>query len=846
MPLAPPEPEEDYGLDDDIFDTKNPFDDGFGDGDIKKEAELDDVSLSSDKDDKKNKKKKVKNQKKEKNESNPFDDESDDDIGLFDDDENGTQSESSKDEKQKRTKEVHARKKNEKNTNPFNEDEEDIDDDEEGDDEEDEEEILTRNEERAKLLEMSELAVSSTQTMEYDDNESDDDFFSASNASEEEKTVRSQASKKMSKMFKKGSKLSKTAGQVYQEDSYMKMDPYFGLDENDESDNEEGSGTSQRATPSKFGPCVTKYKKAISGSFFFSLMLISGLSYFMIHLKNKNQILVEEIYRKKDEKGSLHNVTLKLSLMPSLSPIINDPLNGTIEEKTDDGDSSAINIVFKVNTSKTSDVINSSSTLTSETTINKPGPNIINTIEEISFNNTWQLPLSVCANKNETFNYSMISCLDSSISNGEKTAVRGASMSLSSDGRMVAVGVQKDVFILPSNDSLVDNDTMPGSPGVVQVFYYGENEKKSDGEWEQKWTIPNTNSSDSFGSRITLSGDGTRIAVATPTFNQNSGRIEIYELSSSNDTSKNETNLENRNDMEWILMEIENPFGVRSGDQEGYSIDLSDDGTHLAVGAIGFVREQELQSNSGSKYGRVRVLEYSKGLNKWLQKGSDLMGQSSGDQFGAAVSLSGDGLRLAVAGWNEEDIEANVAVFEFQPEDWVEIMNSDVDSTILGGSSPLSNDNEPCQPSVSLSMNGNILALSLSPVISEDQTNQTESLTKIFEYIDEMQAWSQLGSNLKTTLVADDSPIFNKAILSGDGKRVMILTKSGSLDEFKWDGISSWEHASNVGRGDYFSSESFPVALALSGHGSHLGVSIVQIDEQRSQNVISVVYNILS
>ena len=63
---------------------------------------------------------------------------------------------------------------------------------------------------------------------------------------------------------------------------------------------------------------------------------------------------------------------------------------------------------------------------------------------------------------------------------------------------------------------------------------------------------------------------------------------------------------------------------------------LSDDGNTLAVGAYGF----------SSSRGRTRVYKWDGSL--WGQIGVSIEGEASGDNSGKSVSLSGDGITLAV------------------------------------------------------------------------------------------------------------------------------------------------------------------------------------------------------
>jgi hypothetical protein len=81
-------------------------------------------------------------------------------------------------------------------------------------------------------------------------------------------------------------------------------------------------------------------------------------------------------------------------------------------------------------------------------------------------------------------------------------------------------------------------------------------------------------------------------------------------------------------DWEQVGVDID---GEANGNQSGYSVSLSNDGSIVAVG----------EWPTASLRGQVRVFELSGG--SWVQKGSSLLGEAVGDYFGGSVSLSNDG-----------------------------------------------------------------------------------------------------------------------------------------------------------------------------------------------------------
>lgn len=130
---------------------------------------------------------------------------------------------------------------------------------------------------------------------------------------------------------------------------------------------------------------------------------------------------------------------------------------------------------------------------------------------------------------------------------------------------------------------------------------------------------------DGFGSSLTFSGDGKTLAVSSPYHDRGGGRVTVY-------YKVDESNWEQRGQ----------PI-IGSGAREnfGKSMTLSKDGSILAIGV-----PRNLKPDSGYR-GRVVVYSWDGSLAIYKQIGK-LDGDAADDRFGSSVSLSGNGLRLAV------------------------------------------------------------------------------------------------------------------------------------------------------------------------------------------------------
>jgi hypothetical protein len=179
----------------------------------------------------------------------------------------------------------------------------------------------------------------------------------------------------------------------------------------------------------------------------------------------------------------------------------------------------------------------------------------------------------------------------------------GTSVSLSSDGTRLAVGAAAH-----------------NTSGYVRVYEFSGN------VWGQQGSsINGEGSTDRFGFSVSLSSDGTRFAAGGIGNTANSGHVRVFEYSS---------------DWTQVGSDIDSES---SADNFGYSVSLNSDGTRLAAGAI----------FNNSNRGHTRVFDWS-GLS-WNQIGSDIDGEASNDYSGHSVSLSSNGLRLAIGAPNNAD-----------------------------------------------------------------------------------------------------------------------------------------------------------------------------------------------
>jgi hypothetical protein len=239
----------------------------------------------------------------------------------------------------------------------------------------------------------------------------------------------------------------------------------------------------------------------------------------------------------------------------------------------------------------------------------------------------------------------------------------GWGVTLNSDGTIVAIGA-------------IYNDGGANNAGHVRVYQWNGS------SWSQLGSdIDGEGANDEFGIGVSLSSDGTILAVGGRSNDgggADAGHVRVYQYAYST----------------WNQLGSDID-GEAAGDQSGFSVSLSSDGTILAIGA-------DHNDGNGTDSGHVRVYKYNG--SSWSQLGSDIDGEAAGDWFGIRVALSNDGTILAVGGVLNDDggSEAgHVRVFHYKNSTWTQI-GRDIDGNAANGRSGIG---------LSISSDGSIVAV---------------------------------------------------------------------------------------------------------------------------------------
>lgn len=282
------------------------------------------------------------------------------------------------------------------------------------------------------------------------------------------------------------------------------------------------------------------------------------------------------------------------------------------------------------------------------------------------------------------------------------------------------------------------NDDGGATAGHVRLF------QNLNGNWTQLGqSIIGAAPGDGFGRGLSMSADGSIVAIGAPFHNNWDGHVRVYQNIGGT----------------WTQMG-QDIDGQNAGGFFGRSVSLSDDGTILAVGAI-------YNTVNGSNAGEVRIFQNIAGT--WTQIGSNLNGDAEDDFFGYSVSLSSDGSIAAVsAPINDSNGSINIGyvrIFQNMGGAWTQL-GSDIDADNVG---------DQFGSSIHINTDGTILAIG-APAIDGGNGDYSGEL-RVYEYGN--ANWNQVGQAIPGEAAWD---FFGGAVrLSADGS-IVVAGASASDD----------------------------------------------------------------
>ncbi|HPQ41127.1 MAG TPA: hypothetical protein PLV45_12210, partial [bacterium] len=204
----------------------------------------------------------------------------------------------------------------------------------------------------------------------------------------------------------------------------------------------------------------------------------------------------------------------------------------------------------------------------------------------------------------------------------------GFSVSFAADGQEIAVGAP-------------NNDDVSGS-GQVRVFSWNGTNWEQIGE-----NVYGVAYGEDFGHSVSLSSDGSRMAVGAPGYCPqiySIGRIAIYEWDST----------------QWVQVGS-SIYGGNENDYAGHDLEISSDGNRIVLG---------LPGHDASR-GTVRIYEWTG--TDWIQMGSDIDGDDIQERFGEQVTISADGSRVAMSSIIHGANSGQIRIFEWSDDEWIQL-----------------------------------------------------------------------------------------------------------------------------------------------------------------------------
>jgi LPXTG-motif cell wall-anchored protein len=287
----------------------------------------------------------------------------------------------------------------------------------------------------------------------------------------------------------------------------------------------------------------------------------------------------------------------------------------------------------------------------------------------------------------------------------------GTSVAMSADGTRIAIGA-------PGNNA-----------GYVRVYTLTNN------VWTQTGgDIIGEDTYDNFGRSLAMSADGSRIAIGAPNNSDNSpfhGHVRVYTLSG-------DTWLQTGADID----------GEDARDASGFSVAMSADGAHIAIGA---------PFNTSGK-GHVRV--YTLSGDTWLQTGADIDGKNVNDESGMSVAMSADGTRIAIGASGNTSGKGHVRVYTLSGGAWQQTGN-DIDGEAT---------NDLSGKSVAMTADGNRIAIGAPYSDGVDGNFNDTGRVRIYNW--DGSIWMQVGIDIDGKAPNDLSG--SSVALSTDGTRIAI------------------------------------------------------------------------
>jgi hypothetical protein len=253
--------------------------------------------------------------------------------------------------------------------------------------------------------------------------------------------------------------------------------------------------------------------------------------------------------------------------------------------------------------------------------------------------------------------------------------------------------------------------------------------------------------------------------------------------------------------------------GAAEGDQLS-SVCLSADGSIVATGL-------SKNDTNGTNSGQVRIFKYQG--ESWVQLGAELNGKNEWDSFGWSLSLSDDGLTIAINGLNNDtgpNYAGYVKIFNYQEGNWVQIGNEII------GEAEEDYSGYTLGNSISLSADGSVVAIGSS---KNDGNGNESGHVRVFKNIS--NNWIQIGNDIDGEAEGDKSGY--SVSLNTDGSIIAIGAPQNDGNGDKSGHVRVFKNLSNnwVQIGDDIDGEAIEdlsgVSISINNNGQVLAIGAI-------------------
>jgi len=424
----------------------------------------------------------------------------------------------------------------------------------------------------------------------------------------------------------------------------------------------------------------------------------------------------------------------------------------------------------------------------------------------------------------------------------------GAAIAMSADGSTLAVAaVEEDGNGTGATGNPADNTV--ANAGAVYVYLRG-----ATGWTQQAYLKPsNPGAGDGFGVALSLSANGSTLAVGAP--GEDSSTTTINSVSNNAASDAGAAYVFTRTGATWTQQAYVKASNAGADDAFGASVTLSADGSTLAVGApgedsstTGVIATAPSVNNSAANAGAAYV--FGRSGTTWTQQAYvKASNTDAGDEFGRSLALSGDGGTLAVGAPNESSAATGVngnasdnsaaasgAVYVFVRPATSWSQQAYLKASNTGGDDLLGQ-------SLALSQDGNTLAVGapFEDSIGAPSDDTASGSGAVYVFVRSGVTWSQQAYLKATASFAGDA--FGTSVaLAADGNTLAIgaplgdgstpgtgnpttrgVVDTGAVTVFVRGGATwaarSYLQASHIGASDQFG-----MTVALSDDGTLLAV----------------------